>query len=439
MSSSIYWEPDVETMPRDGLQKLQLERLKKTLIRVYENVAFYRDKLDESGINPYEFDSFDDIAKLPFTEKSDLRDNYPFGLFAVPMDEVVRIHASSGTTGKSTVVSYNKNDINLWGNLIARDLYGTGVRKDDIIQNSYGYGLFTGGLGLHYGAEMIGATVIPTSGGLTERQIKILQDYGSTVICCTPSYALYIAEVGGEMGIDFKKLPLKIGIFGAEPWTEEMRKEIEARLYIEAIDIYGLSEIIGPGVSCECTEKAGLHVAEDHFIIEIIDPATGKPLPPGSPGEMVFTTLTKEAMPLIRYRTRDLSILDADTCACGRTHARMRKPMGRTDDMLIIRGVNLFPSQVEEVLMQIKEIEPHYLIVVDRINYLDTIELWVEVSEEVFAEKINDLENFESAIEHRLNAATGINIDVKLKEPKTIKRSEGKAKRVVDRRKGEVI
>ncbi len=439
MSNSIYWEPDVETMPRDGLQKLQLERLKATLVRVYENVSFYRGKLDASGIDPYKFDSYDDISKLPFTEKGDLRDNYPFGLFAEPMEEVVRIHASSGTTGKSTVVSYNKNDIALWGNLIARDLYGAGVRKDDIIQNSYGYGLFTGGLGLHYGAELLGATVIPTSGGLTERQIKVMQDYGSTVICCTPSYGLYIAEIGGELGVDFEKLPLRIGIMGAEPWTEEMRKEIEARLFIEAIDIYGLSEIIGPGVSCECTEKAGLHVAEDHFLIEIIDPATEKPVLPGKQGEMVFTTLTKEAMPLIRYRTRDLSILDADVCACGRTHARMAKPMGRTDDMLIIRGVNLFPSQVEEVLMQIKEIEPHYLIVVDRVNYLDTIELWVEVSEDIFAEKINDLENFESAIEHRLSAATGIKIDVKLKEPKTIKRSEGKAKRVVDKRKGEVI
>ncbi|MBN1299199.1 MAG: phenylacetate--CoA ligase [Actinobacteria bacterium] len=439
MSDGKCWEPEVETMSREKLQDLQLKRLKSTLINVFENVKFYRDKLNDAGIDPYRFDSLENIEKLPFTTKEDLRINYPFGLFARPMNEIVRIHSSSGTTGNPTVVSYTKNDISLWGNLIARDLYSTGVRSMDIIQNSYGYGLFTGGLGLHYGAELLGATVIPSSGGLTERQIKIMQDYGSTVICCTPSYALYIAEVGHELGIDFSKIPLRIGIFGAEPWTEEMRREIEARLYIDAIDIYGLSEIIGPGVSCECIEKNGLHIAEDHFYPEIIDPATDKALQSKNMGELVFTSLTKEAMPLIRYRTRDLSILDSTACSCGRTHARMQKPMGRTDDMLIIRGVNVFPSQIEEILMQVKEIEPHYLIVVDKKNYLDTIELWVEVSEDVFAEKINDLEKFESAIENKLYGATGINIDVKLKEPKTIKRSEGKAKRVIDKRKGERI
>ncbi|MFO7929073.1 MAG: phenylacetate--CoA ligase, partial [Candidatus Humimicrobiaceae bacterium] len=341
------------------------------------------------------------------------------------------------TTGNPTVVGYTKNDISLWGNLIARDLFSVGVGENDIIQNSYGYGLFTGGLGLHYGAELLGATVIPASGGNTERQLKIMQDYGSTVICCTPSYALYIAEVGKELGFDFSKLPLKLGVLGAEPWTEEMRKEIESRLYIDAIDIYGLSEIIGPGVSCECIEKNGLHVAEDHFIIEIVDPKTGKALPPGKRGEMVFTSITKEGIPVIRYRTRDLSILNTGKCRCGRTHARMAKPMGRTDDMLIIRGVNVFPSQIEEVLMKVKDVEPHYLIVVDRKNYLDSMELWVEVSEDVFSEKMNDLENFESSIEHKLYSAIGIHIDVKLKEPKTIQRSTGKAKRVLDRRKGE--
>jgi len=439
MSEGKYWEPEIETMQRENLRQMQLERLKSTLINVYENVNFYKKKLDDAGFNPYKFNSLEDIEKLPFTTKEDLRLNYPFGLFAKPLNEIVRVHSSSGTTGNPTVVSYTKNDISLWGNLIARDLYSTGVRSRDIIQNSYGYGLFTGGLGLHYGGELLGGTVIPSSGGLTERQIKIMQDYGSTVICCTPSYALYIAEVGKELGIDFKNMPLRIGIFGAEPWTEEMRKEIEARLYIDAIDIYGLSEIIGPGVSCECSLKCGLHVAEDHFLPEIIDPAATKPLPPGRTGEIVFTSLTKEAMPLIRYRTRDLSILDDLPCQCGRTHSRMKKPMGRTDDMLIIRGVNVFPSQVEEVLMQVKEIEPHYLIVVDRQNYLDTIELWVEVSEDIFAEKINGLEKFESSIENKLYGATGINIDVKLKEPKTIKRSEGKAKRVIDRRKGEKV
>ena len=437
--SGSYWERQYEVMPRERLRELQTYRLKSTLINVYENVPFYKKRLDDCGVNPYKFTNLDDVAKIPFTTKDDLRDNYPFGLFARPMNDIVRIHSSSGTTGNPIVVSYTKNDIALWGNLIARDLYGAGVRQNDIIQNSYGYGLFTGGLGLHYGAELLGATVIPVSGGVTERQIKIMTDYGSTVICCTPSYALYIAEVGNEMGIDFSKMPLKIGIFGAEPWTEEMRKEIESRLFIDAVDIYGLTEIIGPGVSCECAQKKGLHVAEDHFFVEIVDPATGKNLQAEKQGEIVFTSLTKEAMPLIRYRTRDLSILNDAQCPCGRTHSRMRKPMGRTDDMLIIRGINVFPSQIEEVLMKVKEIEPHYLIVVDRKNYLDTIELWVEVSEDVFSEKMNDLERFESSIESRLYSAIGINIDVKLKEPKTIKRSEGKAKRVLDRRKGETL
>jgi phenylacetate-CoA ligase len=435
----LYWEKEYETMPRGKLEEVQLKRLKSTLKRVYENVPFYRKRLDECGVNPANFKSLDLIEKIPFTTKDDLRDNYPFGLFAKPMSDIVRIHSSSGTTGNPTVVSYTKKDIMLWGNLIARDLYSVGVRKNDIIQNSYGYGLFTGGLGLHYGAELLGATVIPVSGGMTERQLKIMQDYGSTVICCTPSYALYIAEAGKELGIDFSKIALRIGIFGAEPWTEEMRREIESRLSIEAIDIYGLSEILGPGVSCECSKKVGLHVAEDHFLVEIVDPATGKGLPPGKPGEIVFTSLTKEAMPLLRYRTRDLSILNASMCPCGRTHSRMRKPMGRTDDMLIIRGINVFPSQIEEVLMKVKEIEPHYLIVVDKKNYLDTIELWIEVSEDIFSEKMNDLEKFESSIENKLYSAIGINIDVKLKEPKTIKRSEGKAKRVLDKRKGEVL
>ncbi len=432
-----YWEKEYEAMPRGKLLELQLERLKKTLINVYENVKFYRERLDESGVDPYNFNSLDGLEKIPFTTKDDLRLNYPFKLFAKPISEIVRVHSSSGTTGNPTVVGYTKNDISLWGNLIARDLFSVGVGENDIIQNSYGYGLFTGGLGLHYGAELLGATVIPASGGNTERQLKIMQDYGSTVICCTPSYALYIAEVGKELGFDFSKLPLKLGVLGAEPWTEEMRKEIESRLHIDAIDIYGLSEIIGPGVSCECIKKDGLHVAEDHFIIEIVDPKTGKVLPPGKRGEMVFTSITKEGIPVIRYRTRDLSILNTGKCSCGRTHARMAKPMGRTDDMLIIRGVNVFPSQIEEVLMKVKDVEPHYLIVVGRKNYLDSMELWVEVSEDVFSEKMNDLENFESSIEHKLYSAIGIHIDVKLKEPKTIQRSTGKAKRVLDRRKGD--
>ena len=434
-----YWEKEVETLSRDELRKIQLERLKKTLVNVYENVDFYRKKLDDVGVDPYNFSNLDDVEKIPFTTKDDLRENYPFGLFARSMDNVVRIHSSSGTTGNPVVVGYTKNDIAVWGNLIARQLFSVGVREKDIIQNSYGYGLFTGGLGLHYGAELLGSTVIPTSGGNTERQIKIMADYGSTVICCTPSYILYIAEVGKELGVDFSKLPLKMAILGAEPWTDEMRKEIEARLFIDAIDIYGLSEIIGPGVSLECLYKSGLHVAEDHFLVEVVDQTTDKILPPGKQGELVFTTLTKEAIPLLRYRTRDLSVLNIEKCSCGRTHGRMKKPMGRTDDMLIIRGINVFPSQIEEVLMKVKEIEPHYLIVVDRKNYLDTIELWVEVSEDVFSEKMNDLENFESSIEHKLFSTIGIKIDVRLKEPKTIQRSIGKAKRVLDRRKGETL
>ncbi len=437
--ASEYWEEDYEIMPREELLKLQTERLKHTLVRVYENVELYRIKIDESGLDPYNFNSLDDLKNIPFTTKDDLRLNYPFGMFARPMREIVRIHSSSGTTGNPTVVGYTKNDVDLWGNLIARNLYGAGVREEDVIHNSYGYGLFTGGLGLHYGAELLGATVIPVSGGNTERQLKVMADFGSTVLCCTPSYALYIAEVGNEIGIDFSKLPLRIGILGAEPWTEEMRAEIESRLSIKAIDIYGLSEILGPGVSCECLEKNGLHVAEDHFIIEIVDPLTGKKLPSGQRGEMVFTSISKEGIPIIRYRTRDLSTLDTAVCPCGRTHARMAKPMGRTDDMLIIRGVNVFPSQIEEVLMKVKEIEPHYLIVVNRKNYLDNMELWVEVSEDIFSEKMNELEAFESSIEHKLYSAIGIHVDVKLKEPKTIKRSIGKAKRVLDKRKGEQL
>ncbi len=436
MDRNMYWEPDTETASREKLEGLQLERLRQTLSNARSNVAFYKKRLDDAGIDPDKFNSLQDLEKIPFTVKDDLRDNYPFGLFARPMKEVVRIHSSSGTTGNPTVVGYTKNDIDMWANLIARQLYSTGARPGDVLQNSYGYGLFTGGLGLHYGGELLGAVVVPVSGGNTERQIKIMQDFGSTVICCTPSYALYIAEVGRELGIDFDSLPLKTGIMGAEPWTEEIRKEIEARLSIDAIDIYGLSEIIGPGVSCECSCKAGLHVAEDHFLIEIIDPETGSRKRPGEIGEMVFTSLTKEALPIIRYRTRDLSRIDISPCACGRTHARMAKPMGRADDMLIIRGVNIFPSQIEEVLMQVREVEPHYLIVVERKNYLDTLEVWVEVSEDIFSEKMKELENFESAIEHKLYSNTGIRIDVRLKEPKTIQRSVGKARRVWDKRKG---
>lgn len=432
-----FWNENVELMKREELDKLQLERLKNTLINVYENVPFYKKRLDDCGVNPYKFSSFEEMGKIPFTTKEDLRLNYPFKMFARPLDKIIRIHSSSGTTGNPTVVAYTKEDIAMWGDAIARQLFALGLRSGDAIQNSYGYGLFTGGLGLHYGIETLGAIALPVSGGNTERQIKIMQDFKPAAICCTPSYALYIAEVGKEMGVDFSGLSMKAGIFGAEPWTDVMRIEIEQRLKIDAYDIYGLSEVMGPGIACECTFKNGLHISEDNFIAEIIDSKTQKRVPKGKIGELVFTTITKEGMPVIRYRTKDLTNINYDVCQCGRTHARMAKTIGRSDDMLIIRGVNVFPSQIEEVLMKIKGIEPHYLIVVDRKNYLDYIDVWVEVSEDIFSEKMNTLEEFESSIEHKLYSAIGINIGVKLKEPKTIKRSEGKARRVVDMRKGE--
>ena len=427
----------IETADRKIIEDIQTERLRNTLVNDYENVLFYKKRLDDCGVDPYNFKDIGELQKIPFTTKEDLRLNYPFHMLARPFGEIIRIHSSSGTTGNPTVVAYTGRDIEMWGSVIARQLFSLNLRRGDIFQNSYGYGLFTGGLGLHYGIEKLGGVAIPVSGGNTERQIKIMQDFLSDVLCCTPSYALHIAEVGKELGVDFSGLSLKAGIFGAEPWTNQIRKEIEKRLKISAYDIYGLSEVIGPGVSCECYCKKGLHVAEDNFIVETIDPKTGKNVPGSETGELVFTTITKEGMPVIRYRTKDLSNLVYDKCECGRTHVRMAKPIGRSDDMLIIRGVNVFPSQIEEVLMNVKEIEPHYLIVVEKRNFLDFIEVWVEVSENIFSEKMNALEIFESSIEHKLYSAIGINIDVKLKEPKTIKRSEGKARRVVDMRKGE--
>ena len=427
----------IEQMKREELELLQLDRFKKTLINVYENVTFYKKRLDDCGVNPYRFSGFDEMDKIPFTTKEDLRLNYPFKLFARPLNQIVRMHSSSGTTGNPTVVAYTKADIEMWSEAVARQLFAIGIRPGDTVQNSYGYGLFTGGLGLHYGIEALGAIAVPVSGGNTERQIKIMKDFNTAAICCTPSYALYIAEVGKEMGVDFGKTALRTGILGAEPWTDVMRAEIEQRLGINAYDIYGLSEVMGPGVACECTFKNGLHISEDNFIAEIIDPKTQKRLSGAKTGELVFTTITKEGMPVIRYRTKDLSSINYEICDCGRTHGRMKKTIGRSDDMLIIRGVNVFPSQIEEVLMKVKEIEPHYLIVVDRKNYLDYIEVWVEVSEDIFSEKMNVLEAFETSIEHKLYSSIGINIGVKLKEPKTIKRSEGKAKRVIDMRKGE--
>ncbi|NLY74504.1 MAG: phenylacetate--CoA ligase [Firmicutes bacterium] len=428
------WNPEMETLPRSELEKIQADRLRKAVARVYHNVPFYREKLDQAGIKPEDIKSVKDLRRLPFTTKQDLRDNYPFKLFSVPQDEVVRIHASSGTTGKMTVVGYTKGDLAVWAEVMARTLGCGGVTNRDIVQIAYGYGLFTGGLGVHYGAERIGATVIPISGGNTKRQLQIMQDFGSTALACTPSYALYMAESAPEQGISLGDLRLKVGFFGAEPWSNNMRKEIEAVWNIKAIDIFGLSEIIGPGVSSECLEQNGLHVWEDHFIPEIIDPATGEVLPYGEKGELVFTCITKEALPLIRYRTRDISILYPEPCLCGRTHMRMNRVLGRTDDMLIIRGVNVFPSQIESVLLEIGETEPHYQLIVDRDGNLDDLEIWVEVSAELFSDEVRKLEELGAKIKREIMSTLGISARVKLVEPKTIPRSEGKAKRVVDRR-----
>ncbi len=429
------WNRHFECMDRDGLKKIQSERLRETVERVYFNVPYYRNKMQEAGLGPETIHSIDDLNLLPFTTKQDLRDNYPFNLFAVPMSEIVRIHASSGTTGKPTVVGYTRSDIATWSEVMARTLTSAGADRNDFIQIAYGYGLFTGGLGLHYGGEKIGASVIPISGGNTTRQIQLMHDFGSTVLACTPSYALYLAEAIDESGIRLEDLKLKTGVFGAEPWTENMRREIEEKLRIKAIDIYGLSEVIGPGVASECLVQEGLHINEDHFLPEIINPDTLEVLPYGSIGELVFTTLTKEGLPLIRYRTRDLTRLQYEKCRCGRTMVRMEKCRGRSDDMLIIRGVNLFPSQVESVILEISEINPHYLLIVDRQNNLDSLELKVEVEEEFFQDKISELETLRQKIQQSLESAIGIGLKVTLVEPKSIERSEGKARRVIDNRK----
>ncbi|MGI6421883.1 MAG: phenylacetate--CoA ligase family protein [Syntrophomonadaceae bacterium] len=429
-----YWDKEKECMPREYLEKLQLRRLQETIYRVYAFVPAYREKMEALGVKPEDIRRLEDLKLLPFTTKQDLRDNYPFGLFAVPMSEVVRIHSSSGTTGKPTVVGYTSKDIDTWAELMARSLYSAGASRYSVIQNSYGYGLFTGGLGAHYGAEKIGASVIPTSGGNTKRQIMLMQDFGTNILTCTPSYALFMHEVMQEMGIKPSDLKLKAGVFGAEPWSENMRREIEGKLEIDAYDIYGLSEIIGPGVAIECPRKNGLHIAEDHFIPEIIDPETCEVLPEGTPGELVLTTVTKEALPIIRYRTRDLSTLNRSVCECGRTHARMAKVLGRSDDMVIIRGVNVFPSMVESVLLNIPGVEPHYLLVVDRRGNLDELEVYVEVSESVFSDEVRKMERLGLQIGKELESALGIAVRVRLVEPKTLERSEGKAKRVIDKR-----
>ncbi len=430
-----YWQPEVETMPREELRRLQSERLCWQVKRMYENVELFRKRMDELGLTPDDVKSVDDLSKLPFSYKQDLRDYYPYGLFAVPMKDIRRVHASSGTTGKQIVVGYTDNDLEMWADCFARMLIGVGADENSFVHVGYGLGLFTGGFGAHDGAVRIGATAIPISAGNTQRQIQTMIDFGSTVLCCTPSYAMYLGETIEEMGLK-DQLKLKAGIFGAEPWTEEMRAQIEEKLGLKAYDIYGLSEIMGPGVSYECEYQCGMHVCEDHFIPEIIDPDTGEVLPEGEWGELVFTTITKEGFPLIRYRTRDICSLNYEKCKCGRTHVRMNKPQGRTDDMLIIRGVNVFPSQIEEVLLKVGgDITPNYQIIVDRENNTDTFQVNVEMSEELFSDGIRAIQSVEKQISEKLRSMLGIGPKVSLVNPKSIERSEGKAKRVIDKRK----
>ncbi len=432
----MIYNEEFETLPREALEALQLKRLRQVAERLYHTVGFYKKSFDRAGVSPDRLKSLDDLKRCPFTTKQDLRDNYPFGLFAAPMSSVVRLHASSGTTGASTVVGYTQRDIDTWSELMGRCFVAAGLTQNDVIHNAYGYGLFTGGLGAHYGAEKIGASVIPMSGGNTKRQIMILQDFGPTCICCTPSYALNLAEQGRAMGVDMRALNLRVGVFGAEPWSEQMRDEIEKAFDIKAFNIYGLSEIMGPGVAMECAEaRHGMHIFEDQFLVETINPETGDVLPPGEEGEIVFTTLTKEAFPLLRYRTRDIARLHPEPCRCGRTHVRMGRIMGRSDDMLIIRGVNVFPSQIEAVLVGISGLEPHYRLVVDREGSLDTLEVQVELADTQSFDEVKVLQKLESQLKKDMKDYLGITAKIKLVEPRTLERSEGKASRVIDKRK----
>ena len=432
--STKYHNEQIETASREKLSQLQLERLQKTVKHVYDNVALYRERMDAAGIKPEDVKTLDDITKLPFTSKQDLRDTYPYGMFAVPMDDVVRLHASSGTTGKQIVVGYTQNDLDIWNDICARALVAAGGTKSDKIHVSYGYGLFTGGLGLHGGASKLGATCIPVSSGNTARQITILQDFESDILCCTPSYAMYIGEEIEKAGIDPKSLKLRAGIFGAEPWTEEMRHQIEEKLDIKAYDIYGLTEIMGPGVAYECEAQKGMHVNEDHFIIEIINPETGEHMPDGEQGEIVFSCITKEAFPLLRFRTKDIGVITHEQCECGRTFVRMSKPRGRTDDMLIIRGVNVFPSQIETVVLRMGY-APNYQLIVDRVNNLDTLEVRLEMTPELFSDVTSELEATQRKISSQLRDLLGISAKVTLVAPGSITRSEGKAVRIIDHRK----
>ncbi|MDR1045094.1 MAG: phenylacetate--CoA ligase [Candidatus Adiutrix sp.] len=439
----MIYDIENETLPRDQLEALQLRRLQDLCRRLYANVPFYTKKFDETGVKPENISSLSDLSRLPFTEKKHLREHYPYGFLAVPRDNVVRLHASSGTTGRVTVVGHTRRDIDNWADLMARCLAAGGAGRQDMVQVAYGYGLFTGGLGAHYGAERIGATVVPTSSGSTKRQINFMRDLGTTVLCCTPSYALHIYETALEEGLDFRDksiMSLRTGVFGAEPWSEEMRHTIESKMAIDAINIYGLSEIMGPGVSIECVEaKKGLHIFEDHFLAEIIDPDSGRNLPLGDEGELVLTTLTREAMPLIRYRTRDITRLDPTPCRCGRTHFRMGRVMGRSDDMLIIRGVNVYPSQIESILLETDGLTPHYQIVVDRVDNLDQMEIQVEPAENFLAGgEVKRLQSITRQLAQRIKVFLGISAQIRLVDPQTLTRFEGKAKRVIDQRKDKI-
>jgi phenylacetate-CoA ligase len=430
----MIWNTDFESLAGAAMTRLQGERLGRLVDVLYRRVPFYQKKMAERGVRPQDIQGIDDISRLPFTTKDEMRDVYPYGLLAVGLHDIVEIHTSSGTTGKPVVDAYTAGDIDVWAEAMARTLAAGGTTRHDIVQNAYGYGLFTGGLGVHYGARRIGATVIPISGGNTKRQLAILRDFKSTVLTCTPSYSLYLAEAAREEGLELSKVGLKAGFFGAEPWSESMRTEIEQKLCLLSIDIYGLTEIIGPGVAMECEHHAGLHINEDHFYAEVIDPATGKVLPDGTKGELVITTLTKEGTPVLRYRTRDITYLERTPCKCGRTTVRMHRVLGRTDDMLIIRGVNVFPSQIEEIILKVEGTEPHYQLVVERRDQLDELEVQVEMNEKVFSDEIRGLERMERRIEEELYAALNIHTRVRLVEPKTIARSEGKAKRIIDKR-----
>lgn len=431
----MYWDKTHECLDREELKQLQSRRLVETVKRCYYNVPFYREAFQKANLLPEDIKGIEDLHKIPFTTKQDMRDNYPYGLFALPLDSIVRIHASTGTTGKPTVVGYTRKDLAVWSEIMARALVSAGATQKSVVQVAFGYGLFTGGLGAHYGTERLGASVIPASGGNTKKQIMLMRDFGTEMLCCTPSYALYMAEVMEEMGINKQELKLKYALLGAEPWTEGMRKEIERRLGVRATDIYGLSEIIGPGVAFECYKQDGMHVCEDHFIPEIIDPKTLEPLPYGETGELVFTTITKEGIPLLRYRTRDITSLVTEPCECGRTSVRMRKVTGRSDDMIIIRGVNVFPTQVEDVLVKMAGVAPYYMLIVDRVDNLDILEIQVELTPELFNDEISELEELRSKIGNEIHSVIGVNAKITLVEPKSIPRTEGKAKHVIDKRK----